>query len=262
MQLAYYKSAKFRKALELLLPQFDLRLAHLIRAGQYIEDLPILKFVDMTDAISMSYQRRQQLNGNFSWKKVVYLIEQNRLKKYELQKVQKFDRVWLTSQADRSFLDPSHVWPIDVIPTGADIENLPFRPPASDTRVIVFIGNMVTLQNQDECHYFIRSILPKVQAYANVVFRIVGNAPEALRQQFREYPSVEITGRLDRIQDGTEGAFCGVCPVRAGTGIQTKILEYLALGLPCVTSTVGLSGVEALPGVEMLVYNDADEAAQ
>jgi glycosyltransferase involved in cell wall biosynthesis len=53
-----------------------------------------------------------------------------------------------------------------------------------------------------------------------------------------------------------------VCPVRAGAGIQNKILEYLALGLPCVTSTVGLSGVGALPGKELLVYHDPNEAAR
>jgi glycosyltransferase involved in cell wall biosynthesis len=101
-----------------------------------------------------------------------------------------------------------------------------------------------------------------VRAQKNVFFRIVGNAPEAIQAQFRKYPDVQMTGRIERILDGVEDAFCGVCSVRAGAGIQTKILEYLALGLPCVTSTVGLSGVEARPGTEVLEYHDADEAAR
>ena len=173
LQLAYYESAKFRKTLNALLPQNDLVLAHLIRAGQYIENLPGPKIMDMTDAISMNYQSIRQLNGSFTLKRLVYLVEQNRLKAYELLTVQKFDRVWITSQADRNFLDPSSERPIDVIPCGADLEKFPFRPPASNSNVIIFIGNMVTLQNQDACHYFIENILPKVQAQANVVFRIV-----------------------------------------------------------------------------------------
>jgi glycosyltransferase involved in cell wall biosynthesis len=261
LQLAYYHSAQFRKKMNCLLPGHDLVLAHLIRTGQYIEDLPNLKIVDMTDAISMNYQRIRQLSGSYNWKKLVYLVEQSRLKTYELRTVQKFDRVWLTSNIDRSYLDPAHIWPIDVIPCGAELENLPFRPPASESNVIVFIGNMVTLQNQDACHYFIQNIFPKVRAQKNVVFRIVGSAPEAIQAQFRKYPDVQMTGRIKRIQDGVEDAFCGICPVRAGAGIQTKILEYLALGLPCVTSTVGLNGVEARSGVEVLEYHDADEAA-
>ncbi len=40
LQLAYYESAEFRKALKRLGPQHDLVLAHLIRTGHYIEYLP------------------------------------------------------------------------------------------------------------------------------------------------------------------------------------------------------------------------------
>jgi glycosyltransferase involved in cell wall biosynthesis len=262
LQLAYYESAKFRQKVKSLLPQHDLALAHLIRTGQYLEDEPGVRILEMTDAISMNYLHMRELSGSYNWKRLIYLLEQDRLNAYELSAERKFDRVLLTSQADRSFLDPSHIWPIDVIPNGADLKKLPFRPPAFDANVIVFIGNMVSLQNQDACHYFIQNILPKVQAQENIVFRIVGSASEAVQKRFRRYHGVQMTGRIERIQDGVQGAFCGVCPVRAGAGIQNKVLEYLALGLPCVTSTVGLGGVGAEPGKELLVYHDPDEAVR
>jgi glycosyltransferase involved in cell wall biosynthesis len=72
---------------------------------------------------------------------------------------------------------------------------------------------------------------------------------------------VELTGRIEHIFDGVEGAFCGVCPVRAAAGIQNKILEYLALGLPCVTSPLGLGGIDAHPEREVLLYQNAEEGA-
>jgi glycosyltransferase involved in cell wall biosynthesis len=49
--------------------------------------------------------------------------------------------------------------------------------------------------------------------------------------------------------------------VRGGSGTQNKILNYQALGIPCVTSRVGLEGLTAMDGADLLVYNDPAEAA-
>ncbi|MGB8260547.1 MAG: glycosyltransferase family 4 protein [Terracidiphilus sp.] len=261
LQLAYYDSPAFRRKLAELHPRHDLTLAHLIRTGQYVERLGGRRILEMTDAISMNYARMRELRGGGGWKKWVYTLEQKRLKRYELETVDRFDRIWLTSRADRLFLDPQQRRPIDVIPNGADLSVLPWRAPAADARVIVFIANMVSLQNQDACQFFIEQILPQVRSHADVVFRIVGNAPEAVAQRFRGIDGVQLTGRVERIEEGVGGAFCGVCPVRAGAGIQNKVLEYLALGLPCVSSRVGLGGVEAEPGAEVLAYDTPEEAA-
>jgi len=261
LQLAYYDCAAFRERVEILLPYHDAAVAHLIRTGQYLLDSPIPRVLEMTDAISLNYLRMRQTSGYRSWKKLVFRVEQERLQRYESAVVRLFDRVWLTSHADRQFVDPAEECDIDVIPNGTDLELLPYRLPADDAKAIVFIGNMVSAQNQDACHYFIRNILPLVRAKAPVVFRIVGNAPEAVRRRFAAYEAVELTGRIEHIFEGVKGAFCGVCPVRAAAGIQNKILEYLALGLPCVTSPLGLGGVEARPGREVMLYRDAEEAA-
>jgi len=261
LQLAYYESAAFRERVEILLPYHDAVVAHLIRTGQYLLNAEVPRVLEMTDAISMNYQRMRETKGYRSWKKLVYRVEQERLQRYESAVVRCFDRVWLTSHADRRFVDPAEECEIDVIPNGTDLELLPFRPPADDANTIVFIGNMVSAQNQDACVYFIRNVLPLVRAKAPVTFRIVGNAPEAMRRRFAKYEGVELTGRLEQIFEGVNGAFCGVCPVRAAAGIQNKILEYFALGLPCITSPLGLGGVEARPEREVLLYHDAEEAA-
>jgi glycosyltransferase involved in cell wall biosynthesis len=262
LQLAYYESAEFRSRVNSLLPEHDLVLAHLVRTGQYVENWPGPKVLEMTDAISMSYMRDRVLPGTYNWKKMIYRVEQHRLMTYERSTLRRFDRVWLTSSVDRKFLDPFNRGAIDVIPNGADLETLTFRPPARDANVIVFVANMASLQNQDACHYFIRHILPAVKAKANIVFRIVGNCPDVVQKKFMKYPGVLMTGRIERIQDGVAGAFCGVCPVRGGAGIQNKILEYFAMGLPCVSSIAGLSGVDAQPGRDLLAYRDPDEAAR
>jgi len=129
LQLAYYDCAQFRERVEILLPYHDAVVAHLIRTGQYVLDSPIPRILEMTDAISMNYLRMRQTNGHHSLKKLVYRVEQERLQHYETAVVKQFDRVWLTSHADRRFLDPAEECGIDVIPNGTDLEKFPFRPP-------------------------------------------------------------------------------------------------------------------------------------
>lgn len=44
--------------------------------------------------------------------------------------------------------------------------------------------------------------------------------------------------------------------------MQNKILEYMALGLPCLTSRVGLEGINAIENEHLLVYDRVEEAAE
>ena len=50
--------------------------------------------------------------------------------------------------------------------------------------------------------------------------------------------------------------------MRLGAGIQNKLLEYMALGLPAVSTTIGLEGLCAVPGVALEVADDPDSFAR
>jgi len=53
----------------------------------------------------------------------------------------------------------------------------------------------------------------------------------------------------------------GICPMRAGAGVQNKILDYMAFGLPCVTTAIGAEGLRARAGEELLIADSAEEFA-
>jgi glycosyltransferase involved in cell wall biosynthesis len=52
-----------------------------------------------------------------------------------------------------------------------------------------------------------------------------------------------------------------VAPMHSGAGIQNKVLEAMACGRAVVTTTIGLGGIEARPGVEVVVADGAEEFA-
>jgi glycosyltransferase involved in cell wall biosynthesis len=45
----------------------------------------------------------------------------------------------------------------------------------------------------------------------------------------------------------------------SGGGTRIKVLEALALGCPVVTSPKGIEGLDLVPGVDVLVANNAQE---
>ena len=70
---------------------------------------------------------------------------------------------------------------------------------------------------------------------------------------------MRVTGYVPDLQPYLEQATLMVVPVRAGGGMRVRILEAFARGMPVVTTTVGLEGIEAEPGVDVLVA-DSPEA--
>lgn len=262
LQLSYYRSAQFRAKYEELLPLNDAVFAHLIRSGQYVIGSPqkIPSVLFMADAISLAYQRAASLSGISTLWRFLSRAELGKLSRYERSCPGEFDRVWLHTEVDRRFLELKQE-SVRIIPMGVDLEEFPFNP-APSGNVVAFIGNMSFSLNMDACLNFINDILPGLRAQAEIRFRVIGACSAAARRKLEKHSGVEVTGAVRRIADAVDGVFCGVCPVRAGAGIQNKILNYLALGLPCVTSEVGLEGLSAVDGRDLFVYGTADHAVQ
>lgn len=262
LQIAYYCSAEFRTKVDELLPRHDIVLAHLIRTGQYVQGAHIRRpgVLLMSDAISMAYDSMARVGGASALWSGLYRVERKRLFDYEQAAPGWFNQTWLHSDVDRKFLGlPSDR--VRIVTLGINLDEFPFRATAAG-HVVAFIGNMSFALNLDACLHFLRTIFPQVRKERDLRFRVIGVCPPAVKKKLLEFPGVEVTGRVERIADAVDGAFCGICPVRGGSGIQNKILNYMALGLPCVTSPTGLEGLDATPGSDLFVYKNEAEAAR
>jgi len=51
------------------------------------------------------------------------------------------------------------------------------------------------------------------------------------------------------------------CPLRYGAGIKNKILSAMAMGKPVVTTSVGLEGIEARAGTDVLQADSPQQFA-
>lgn len=263
LQIAYYYNEDFKLKVEKLIEEHDLTLSHLIRVGDYVKDKKGLHVLEMTDAISMNYERASNSPSLFSFKKIIYSFERSRLYNYEKAMVNHFSLISLISSVDKNYLyaEPT-INNIVVSGNGVDVEKYPFiarKIDLSDTVNLIFIGNMDTLQNFDAVTWFAKNILPELQVIHTFNLKVVGKISEKNKCKLKKIPYINVVGMVDNISVNVIDGHVGICPMRIGAGVQNKILEYMALGLPTITSSVGFEGLGAIKEKEIIVADTVEE---
>jgi glycosyltransferase involved in cell wall biosynthesis len=144
-----------------------------------------------------------------------------------------------------------------VVPNGIDLEYFRPIPRAAAPSGLIFTGAMDYLPNIDAVHHFCAAILPLVRReLPSTRFYVVGLNPPAAVRRLGEIPGVVVTGTVPDVRPYYERAAVCVAPLRIGRGVQNKVLQAMAMGLPVVASTVAHRGLEAQPGRHLLVEDE------
>lgn len=262
LQVGYYRNTVFTQRLRDLALKHDGILAHLIRTGDYLKPYSIPKILEMTDSLALSYSRTNRVNLKSVMWSVGYKQDAQRLQQYEKSVIDDFDLVVLVSAVDRDFVaSKAGSDKTLVCPAGVDVNVYPFDY-SPDGSTIVFIGNNTAYHNIDAVLYFREKVFPAVRSrHPRARFKVVGRIDKKLQTRLARHAGVVVTGQVDNIPNAVRGASVGVCPVRSGAGIQNKLLEYMALGVPAITSSIGLEGLRAMPGRDLLVAQTPGEWA-
>jgi glycosyltransferase involved in cell wall biosynthesis len=121
-----------------------------------------------------------------------------------------------------------------------------FTPPAApsaDARV-VFCGVMDYAPNVEGVLWFVQHVWPRVrQVTANAQLTLVGARPSAAIRALASDPSIEVTGTVPDVRPYLWRSAVSIAPLLIARGVQNKVLEALAAGLPCVVSSPVFEGV-------------------
>ncbi len=194
-------------------------------------------------------------------------LEAQQLKRYEGKLCNQMDAVLAVSDVDRQMLVAAgaRTEHIHVIPIAVDSHALqPVSHDATSTNVIT-LGTLFYPPNADGVRWFLRDVFPLIlENHLAVTLTIVGpKPPNDLRQlAARHSPQVTLTGYVPDLTPYLERAALMVVPVRAASGMRVRILEALARGVPVVTTTMGVEGIDAVHGEHLLVADEPQAFAR
>lgn len=260
LQAGYYFSSNAKRKINRLLK--ETRAEHvycqLIRTAAYAFGTSLPKTLDYQDVFSKGVERRLP-KANFFMRPLLK-FELKRLLKYEHKVFDLFDNKTIISKPDRDCIPHPDRDQITIIPNGVDQEY--FRPyRGKKISDLVFTGNMGYPPNIDCAEYLVNKVLPIIhQKYPEVKLTLAGASPHA-RVKALASSSVFVTGWVDDIRVYYAGARIFMAPMQLGTGLQNKLLEAMAMRLPCITSSLCNSALLAKEDAEILIGNDAPGVA-
>jgi len=138
-----------------------------------------------------------------------------------------------------------------VIPSGVDIKETTYSGPSLNKLRVLFLGNNYYEPNS----IAIKSIKKRIYPFTEAKFLIGGNAPSNLTKlQEKDF---EFLGYLKNLNEFFKKGTVAIAPINVGSGIRLKILNYMAAGLPVISTSLAAEGIKKSYG--LIICNNIDK---
>jgi sugar transferase (PEP-CTERM/EpsH1 system associated) len=263
LTLGVYGSRKLQAVVDRLMPKTDLAYAYSSSMGAFLEkhaDTPRIMHLGELDSDKW---RQYSAHAGFPMRQV-YRRESRTLLEFERRIATTFsENVLCTPLEQKIFQERIPGAHSIVLRNGVDLKY--FRPADAEPWPghIVFTGIMNYYPNVDGCRFFVNEVYPLVRKeFPRAKFTIVGANPTPEVRKLGRSIGVSVTGFVHDTRKILRTASISVAPLRIARGIQNKVLEAMAMGIPVVGTTPAVQGVDGVEGRDYLVADDARAYAE
>ena len=260
LQVLLYSGRAARARVTRLMAGSDVVHAQLLRALAHLPGArPPAAVVDLIDALSTNFARRAASERAFLTPAVAW--EAARLGRCETELVRSGRPCLVVAESERAALGGHGS--IRVVPNGVEGGAFPYvedgRPPAR----LVFGGNLGYFPNVDAAGWLARDILSRVRTSVPAAeLRLVGARPARAVRQLATMPGVSLAASVPAMAPELAASTVAIIPLRAGSGLQNKVLEAMAVGTPVVATSRAVAALDVRPGEHVLVADDAAGLAE
>ncbi len=254
LQVSYYDSEQFTGLVDHLLSsgEFDIVHSLLLRLAPSLQKFAGRVVLELVDSMELNFRRQLQVALK-PWRRLVIKEEHSRLMRYEAAMAKNFPQRTAVSELDRELLGDETL----VVPNGVVVPaEVPPEMSRRPTR-LVFHGNLGYHANCAAVAWLMEEVWPRVTAARpDAELFIVGSNPPPWIQRMNALPGVTVTGDVPSVADVLKHCAIALAPMRSGSGIQNKVLEAMAAGLPVVATSYATGGLGDGSEQAMLVANE------
>ena len=192
--------------------------------------------LDMVDVDSEKWQTLgQTARIPLRW---VYQREARVLRAFEQEATRRARVTFVVNARERDAMlavNPSAM--VDVLSNGIDVETFRPKSPSVRTPDVVFCGVFNYEPNERAALWFGNEVWPLVRAARpDATLSLVGMDPSRAVRALAAQPGIRVTGTVPDVRPFLWSASVSVAPLLVARGIQNKVLEAIAAGLPCVVT--------------------------
>ena len=258
LQCGYFYNKSAQRKIDTLLETIkpDHIYAQLIRTAEYVKDKKIKKTLDYQDVFSRGLFR--VIKQSSGLKRFFYSIEYKRVKSYETEIFSYFDNKTIITKIDRDYINHPNRNEITVVPNGV---NTNFYQPADCEKQfdLIFTGNMSYMPNVQAAEYIVRMVLPALlKKHPNIRIVLCGTTPSS-RVRALKGKNVVVTGWVEDMRLYYAQSRIFIAPMQLGTGLQNKLLEAMAMQIPCISSPLASRPLDVVSQQEIFICNNVQD---
>ena len=275
LSVSNFYSTRLQRKLDQLIKQhdFDVILCTSSSMAEYIFKSDKIKSHSVTnqtamllmDFMDLDSDKWKQYSTSTSWPmNWVYAREARLLARFEHKIQQTFDHCFFISQNEVDLFHERIGLTQNVHVLGNGIDTDSFYPsekkPENIDPVFIFTGVMDYKPNVDAVLWFMEHTWDLIrEKYPQARFIIAGMNPSQVIQNLSRTPGIEVTGFVDDILPFYHQSDYFVAPFTIARGVQNKILQAFACGLPVIASSMGAEGIEYKDGEHIIIAEKASE---